>query len=803
MNHDYSQNDKRLDVVHIISGLGHGGAETVLHRLLTAASQSDRHCVISMGDLGVFGPKLQAAGIRVYPLEMRGVRGMASGFWQLYRLLRELRPDVVQTWMYHADLVGGIVARLAGIKAVAWGIRNSGADLQKSSRTARALAWVCARLSAIVPGVIVACADNAAQRHVSWGYRGDRTLVIANGYDLSLWQPDNQARVALRQELGLAGDTPLIGSVARWNPLKDHDNLLEALALSARAYPDVRCVLIGEGLDSHNVELTAMLQRHGLEDRVILLGRRTDVPQWMNALDIHVLSSRAEGFPNVVAEAMASGTLCVVTDVGDAARIVDDTGWVAPPRNALALSQALNTALGTLGSPEATDRQQRGRQRVASLFSLDTMVHAYHVVWARLAADYPSPRRAIDPAQGDSPYRDATGWTVVADDSTEATVARRPRLLFVVNNPAFFLSHRLPLALKARDDGFEVHIATMDGPSVPVIVGHGLTHHVINMSRSGKNPVMEIQSIYSLWRLFRQLRPDLIHAVTIKPVLYGGIAARLAGVPAYIAAVSGLGFIFTRPAQKMDFMRWAATLLYRLALGHKNSRVIFQNQNDRDVLQQAGVLRSGQAVLIRGSGVALDEFHYVPEPDGVPVAIMVSRLLVDKGVMEFVEAARLSHDHPSGLRWLLVGSPDRGNPASVTDGELLNWQREGVVEYLGERTDIAALYQQSNIAVLPSYREGLPKSLVEAAACGRAVVTTDVPGCRDAIQPVVTGVLVPPRNARALATAVIALAEDTQLRQQMGAAGRELAEAEFDVQKIADRHVELYWSLCGGRPGAD
>lgn len=462
-----SQSKKRLDVVHIISGLGHGGAETVLYRLLTASMQGDRHCVISMGEPGVFGPKLEAAGVRVYSLHMRGVPGVVGGLWRLYRLLRQLRPDVVQTWMYHADLVGGVVARLAGIKAIAWGVRNSGADLQKSSRASRALAWVCARASAIVPGVIVACADNAAQRHVGWGYRDDKMLVIPNGYDLSVWQADPQARMVLRQELGLAADTPLIGSVARWNPLKDHDNLLAALALSVQAHPEVRCVLIGEGLDSQNTELAAMLQRYGVQDKVVLLGRRTDVAQWMNALDVHVLSSRAEGFPNVVAEAMASGTLCVVTDVGDAARIVGDTGWVAPPRNAAALSQALSAALATLGSPDAEDRRQRGRQRVASLFGLETMVDAYHTVWLRLAADYPMLRRAT---------------------SEQAVVPHKPRLLFVVNNPAFFLSHRLLLALKARDSGFDVHVATMDGPSVAVIVGHGLSHHVIKMSRSGKIP---------------------------------------------------------------------------------------------------------------------------------------------------------------------------------------------------------------------------------------------------------------------------------------------------------------------------
>lgn len=770
--------ERSLHVVHIISGLGHGGAETVLYRLLTAHTQTDRHSVISMGGLGVFGSQLTAAGIRVYALNMQGVSGIAKGLWQIYRLLRSLRPDVIQTWMYHADFFGGLIARIAGIKAVSWGVRNSGAELQKSSRASRALAWLCARVSGVVPGVIVACAENAAQRHQDWGYKADRMLVISNGYDLSLWQPDTDARHRLRAELQLDDHTPLIGSIARWNPLKDHANLLGALALTVKSHPEVRCVLIGQGMDSNNPQLMALLQQHNLTDRVILLGRRTDVPQCMNALDIHVLSSLAEGFPNVVAEAMATGTACVVTDVGDAVRITGDTAWIAPAQDAPALSEALNDALKALDSPDMNDRLERARQRVSHLFSLATMVAAYRVVWHRLAQDFP-----VKKSTHNHPINAAVMGI---------------RLLFVVNNPAFFLSHRLPLALAAAKQGFDVHVATMYGPSVPVIVGHGLKHHVIPMSRSGKNPLTELRTIYALWRLFLQLRPDLVHAVTIKPVLYGGIAARLAGVPAYIAAVSGLGYIFTRRSQKLDVVRWAATTLYRLALGHKNSRVIFQNTNDRDVLLKAGALRKNQVVLIRGSGVSMQEFQAVPEPAGPPVAIMVSRLLVDKGVMEFVEAARLCREHPSGLRWILVGSPDRGNPASITDGEFQNWQREGWVECLGERNDIAALYQQSHIAVLPSYREGLPKSLVEAAACGRAVVTTDVPGCRDAIEPDITGLLVAPRNAKALADAVLRLAEDTTLRQRLGAAGRQLALAEFDINKIVNRHMALYQELTGG-----
>src|SRR5690606_22143767 len=252
------------------------------------------------------------------------------------------------------------------------------------------------------------------------------------------------------------------------------------------------------------------------------------------------------------------------------------------------------------------------------LFSLNAMVDHYHRVWQGAAAD-----------------RKPAGCR---------------RLLFVVNNPAFFLSHRLPLALAAKDAGFDVHVATMDGPSVADVLAHGLAHHVIPMSRSGKNPVQELRSIYALWRLFRRLRPNVVHAATIKPVLYGGIAARLAGVPGYLAAVSGLGFIFTRPPKRFDFLRMAATTLYRLALGHRNSRVIFQNSNDRDVLRKAGVVRSDQVVMIRGSGADLNLFQAVPEPDGPPVAIMAARLLSDKGVVEFVEAARLTANDPSGLR---------------------------------------------------------------------------------------------------------------------------------------------------------
>ncbi|NLY65294.1 MAG: glycosyltransferase family 4 protein [Alcaligenaceae bacterium] len=367
------------------------------------------------------------------------------------------------------------------------------------------------------------------------------------------------------------------------------------------------------------------------------------------------------------------------------------------------------------------------------------------------------------------------------------------KILFVVNNPAFFLSHRLPIALKAKEEGYEVAIATMPGESVAQIVAHGLTHFVIPMSRSGMNPAGELKTIYALYRLFRSYKPDLVHLVTIKPVLYGGIAARLAKIKAVVYAISGLGFIFTRERKGIDWVRQVTQTLYRLALGHSNSRVIVQNDNDRKILLQMNAMQEGQAVRIRGSGVDVARFAVQPEPAKPLVVTMAARLLKDKGVGEFVEAARISASRKNPIRWQLAGTPDPGNPASVTQAEVDAWGSE--IIKLGEVKDIATLYGQSHIVVLPSYREGLPKSLVEAAACGRAVVTTDVPGCRDAIEINQSGLLVPVKDGKQLYEAVARLAADDDLRLRMGQEGRILALSEFDIRKVVAKHLAIYREL--------
>lgn len=365
----------------------------------------------------------------------------------------------------------------------------------------------------------------------------------------------------------------------------------------------------------------------------------------------------------------------------------------------------------------------------------------------------------------------------------------------MVNVPEFFLSHRLPLAIAARKAGYSVDVATADGPEVQSIQSLGFTHHVVPFARSGQNPLKELKTLTSLIKLFKTLKPSLIHLITIKPVLYGGIAARLTGMESVVSAVSGLGTVFLAESGIARFRRRLIVFMYRFAFNQKRLTVIFQNPDDRDILLSLKTLEAQQVKMIRGSGVSLEDYPFVAEPEGIPIVVMAARLLKDKGVIEFIEAAKILLDRNVSVEMRLIGAPDADNPTSVTQSELEQWSSEGNVRLLGFQKNIAKHYSDANIICLPSYREGLPKSLVEAAACGRPVVTTDVPGCRDAIESKVTGLLVPVKNAPALADAIETLVKDAKLRKLMGKAGRELAEEAFAIEKIVEQHMDIYRAL--------
>jgi glycosyltransferase involved in cell wall biosynthesis len=375
------------------------------------------------------------------------------------------------------------------------------------------------------------------------------------------------------------------------------------------------------------------------------------------------------------------------------------------------------------------------------------------------------------------------------------SAASTRKILYVVNDAPFFLSHRLPLALAAKAAGYHVHVATPDSPSATAIQKHGLQFHAIPLHRSSTRIWKELASLQALMMLYRGLLPDLIHHVTIKPVLYGGLAARLTRIPAVVHAVPGLGHVFVERGLRASLLRAAVKRLYRLAFAHGNAKVILQNPDDQALLERMRVIGSGESLLIRGSGVDMQAFAPRPEPDTIPTVILAARMLWAKGVGEFVDAARLLREQQVEARFVLVGESDPGNPSAVPVWQLEQWHDSGVVEWMGTCDDMPRIFAEAHMVCLPSYREGLPKVLIEAAACGRPIVTTDTPGCREVVRHEENGLLVPPRDAVALAAALRRLILSPALRAFLGKRGREIAVAEFGLEKVVEETLAVYREL--------
>lgn len=375
-------------------------------------------------------------------------------------------------------------------------------------------------------------------------------------------------------------------------------------------------------------------------------------------------------------------------------------------------------------------------------------------------------------------------------------IIKRNKLLFVVNDAGFFLSHRLPLACAAKAAGYEVYVATPDGANVDKIRNYQFGLYLIPMSRKGIVPMAELRSIFALYQLYRQTVPDIVHHITIKPVLYGGLMARLAGVRSMVSAITGLGFVFVNQGFKTQLLRLSVRMAYRFALAHWNSRVIFQNPDDRALFIERNFVKENRAVLIQGSGVDMSRFAPTPESEGTPLVVLVARMIWDKGVAEFVEAARRLGALGVKARFALVGDSDQGNFAAVPISQLIAWRDEGVVEWWGHQGDMPKVLAQAHVVCLPSfYGEGVPKSLIEAAASGRPIVTTNMPGCREIVQNEENGLLVRPRDVDSLVTALRRLIEDGDLRKRFGTRGREIAMAGFSIEQVVAETLAVYKEL--------
>lgn len=372
--------------------------------------------------------------------------------------------------------------------------------------------------------------------------------------------------------------------------------------------------------------------------------------------------------------------------------------------------------------------------------------------------------------------------------------------MYLVNDPSFFLSHRLFLAQKAQDAGYEIHVVSPEGKGVDRIKREGFQFHQIPLLRKSTNILHEFQTLQALYRLYSEVKPHITHHITIKPVLYGGLAARMAQVPAVVSAVTGLGYVFLAEGMGASFLRAGVKRAYRLALNHSNSRVIFQNPDDLTEFLKNGLVDEAKTTIIKGAGVDMDRFTPHPEPDSPPMVLLASRMLSDKGVVEFVEAARMLKASGEKARFVLVGDSDPGNPAAVPQKSLKKWHDEGIIEWWGRKKEMEKIFSQAHIVCLPSYREGVPKVLIEAAASGRPIVTTDAPGCREIVKDNENGFLVPIRDSKSLAVALKKLLDDPKLRIRFGLRGREIAHSEFSDNLVIRETLGVYSDLLAQAP---
>jgi glycosyltransferase involved in cell wall biosynthesis len=375
-------------------------------------------------------------------------------------------------------------------------------------------------------------------------------------------------------------------------------------------------------------------------------------------------------------------------------------------------------------------------------------------------------------------------------------------LVFVANVAWFFLSHRLALAKAAMAAGFRVHLVSDIENEAEIIEAQkaGIDFHRLEMTRGGTNPLHDLKSLRTLKRIMKRLQPDIVHNVTAKPIFYGTQAARVSGARGVVNAISGFGYAYSSDSRRL--LRGLLNAAYERSFRPANVRIIVQNAEDRAAVLRLCPAAESRTRLIVGSGVDLTEFRVTPEPSGIPTVLLPGRLLREKGIYEFAAAAVELRRSGLEARFLLAGKLDPLNRGALTASQAQELCASSGLEWLGECKDMPRQMSHANIVCLPSYREGAPKALVEACAAGRAVVTTDTAGCREVVHAGKNGLLVPPRDATALAAAIRRLIENPDLRRRMGLAGRTRAESEFGIERVVQRHLEIYRELLAGAAAA-
>jgi glycosyltransferase involved in cell wall biosynthesis len=684
---------------------------------------------------------------------------------KLFKLCSGLKPDLVHLVTIKPYLYGGIVAKITKVPAVVSAVSGLGFVAMSKGikiKLLRAMLFPLYKFSFSHKNQIVIFQNSDdAKFLVNWGVLNSAKirLIRGSGVDLDVYQyvPEPEGKVT-------------VTFVARLLTDKGIREFIEVSRIFLGKDKDVSFCVAGDlDLDIPQSITEAEMKSWKTYPNVNFLGFHRNIADLYSKSNIVCLPSYREGLPKSLAEAAACGRAVVTTNVPGCRDAIkpDKTGLLVPVKNAKALSDAIDYLVD---NPDVRKRMgAAGRALAESDYKIQKVV---------------------------------TDHINIYDELFDQKPLLCGRLLFVVNVDWFFISHRLPIALEAMRQGYEVHIATGLTDKLSLLQGYGFVVHPLSLNRSGVSLQVIGKTFWQILCVCKKVKPDLVHFVTIKPVLLGGLAARIVGIPAVVSAVSGLGFVFVAEGIKAVIRRWVVKHLYRAALGHHNQKIIFQNNDDLSRLAGLVELPGQKLSLIRGSGADLSQYNVTQLPSGVPIVMLAARLLVDKGVREFVQSAKILRRRglsERDVRFVIVGKPDPDNPHSLHQEELFQWSEEGVVELWGHRTDMPQVIASAHIVVLPSYYgEGLPKVLIEAAACGRVVVTTDHPGCRDAIQSEVTGILVPVRDTKALANSIQELLDDPVRCVTMGKAGRQLAESAFDEKHVVGAHIKIYQELIDG-----
>lgn len=740
--------------------------ETLLHILQDQPRFLSQHLDVAL--VTSPGPEFKSLaqeGVPLYGVAMqRGIHLFQDlvAVWRMVILLLKLRPDVVHSYTPKAGLICMLAAWLCRVPV--------------RVHTFTGLIWPTAqgwrrKLLMVVDRVLCACATHVVpeglgvQRDLEIGRITDKPLKpIGNGniagVDIEHFSPVAeglaQASANLRMRCGIRDDEFVYVYVGRLN----RDKGLDELIFAFDGLPEnCRLLIVGD------VDKTAPLKSetmHKLQThpRVHWLGFQHDIRPALMVSDVLVLPSYREGFPNVVLQAGAMALPVIATDISGCNEVIEPglNGWLVPPRDALALAHAMRTACET--KPEVL--------RVMGLSARARVIERFerNVHWKRMLAFYQSLCIEVE------------------------TISTALRVLVIAGMHESLINFRGPLIAELQAKGFQVHVAAPDLPLHSCarwkLEAMALTVHEVPMLRTGTNPFADLHTALALWRLMRSIRPTMVLGYTVKPVIYGTLAAWLAGVPRRYALITGLGYAFQGNA-RFGTLQALVQRLYAWALC-KAKLVFFQNPDDLALFRQRGILQASTPVcLVNGSGVDLVSFAAKPLPCFLDVGgmrfLLIARLLGDKGVREYAQAARvLKRTHPQ-VQCALVGWIDT-NPNAIAQSELDAWVAEGCIEYLGRVDDVRPAIEACSVYVLPSYREGTPRSVLEAMAMARAIITTDAPGCRETVVDGDNGFLVPVKDPDALAKAMLRFIDQPALLASMGARSRQIAEEKYDVHKV-------------------